>query len=95
MDEAMPGVSRGVDELPPGKIKAWVLPNVPEVVRVSNSNQAHNPAHRTVTFQMKFHGGAAWEDEELAWGDSKSYDTGLVEMKVRNNGRAGLTLSYE
>jgi len=95
MDEAMPGVSRGVDELPPGKIKAWVLPNVPELVRVSNSNQAHNPAHRDVSFQMKFHGSTTWDDEQLAWGESRSYDTGLVEMTVRNNGRVGLTLSYE
>ncbi len=95
MDEALPGVSRGVDELPPGKIKAWVLPNVPEVVRISNSNQAHNPAHRAGSFQMKFHDSTTWDDEELAWGESRSYETGLVEMKVRNNGRAGLTLSYE
>ncbi len=95
MDEALPGVSRGVDELPPGKVKAWVLPNVPEVVRVSNSNQAHNPAHREVTFQMKFNDSTTWDDEQLAWGESRSYETGLVEMKVRNNGRAGLTLSYE
>jgi hypothetical protein len=44
---------------------------------------------------MKFNDSTTWEDEQLAWGESRSYETGYVEMKVRNNGRAGLTLSYE
>jgi hypothetical protein len=95
MDEAQPGVSRGVDDLPPGKVKAWLVPNVPEVVRVANSNETHNVAHRDVSFQVKLAGSTKWVDEALTWGEDRTYDTGLMPLAVRNNGRVNLTIMYE
>jgi hypothetical protein len=94
--ESQAGVTRGTDALPTNKVKAWLLPNVPETVTVVNTNESHNMAHREGQFQVKFHGSTSWEESEtLGWGERRTYETGLQPLSIRNNGRVSLSLEYE
>jgi hypothetical protein len=93
--EAHAGVNQGADDLPTGKVKAWLPPNVPRTVTVANSNQSGNLAHREGRFQVKFPGNTAWEDDEpLGWDESRSYETGMEPLMVRNSGRVTLSIRY-
>jgi hypothetical protein len=93
--EGQAGVNRGVDDLPTGKVKAWLWPNVPITVTVTNTNESHNLAHRDGLFQVKLDDKSWSEPESLPWGEKTSFETGLKPLAVRNKGTVGLTLEYQ
>lgn len=93
--EGQAGVNRGVDDLPPGKVKAWLWPNVPVTVVVTNTNESHNLAHRDAVYQVKLDDNSWGEPESLAWGEDRTYETGLKPVAVRNKGTVSLSLEYQ
>jgi hypothetical protein len=85
-----------LEELPVGKIKAWMPPRTPDVITIENNNQGRNPAHRGGSFQVKLAGAESWEEvKELAWGESHTYDSYGGAFVVRNKGTIALNVAYQ